>query len=763
MKNQIMKTKTTFRGRLQIRFLAYAGLLGATALLQPASARAQSTETVLHSFPPAEINGVEPQSPLTPDGSGNLYGSTADGGPAGYGTVYKIDQSGHETVLYSFKGGAAGIGPTGSVAIDAAGNVYGTTLNGGGNSRGLIFKIDNTGHFTVLHTFTGNLDGGFSYSGVIIDPSGNLYGTASIGGPYDGGDIFTVDPAGDFKVVYGFMGGADGSGPNAGVFRDPAGNLYGTTLYGGAGLPRCSYYPTGCGTVYKVDTSGHETVLHAFRGDADGSGPYGGVVLDREGNIYGTTYYGGTSSKCSDGCGTIYKIDATGKKTIAYSFSGADGFGPESGLTLDSSGNLYGTTVKGGAFEGGVVFKLAPNGQLIVLHSFPQTTTGPDGTGPETNVTVDALGDVYGTTPYGGPANMGAAYRLDPSGQETILPVFEGVASGNKPDSGLTADAQGNLYGTTFYGGSANAGILYKITPSGAFTVISNFPGGTAFSNPQGPLARDAAGNFYGAAGTAYDLVLLEVNSAGQATLLYAFNQFNSLAAVSCDAAGNVYGAGYGSTPGEVFTWNAGSGFSVLYTFTGGLDGGNPRGGLIYDAEGNLYGTASAGGTTNNGVVFELSKAAGYKVLYSFAGGSSAGAPASELTLDPAGNLYGIAISGGAFGYGGIFKLTPGGVETLLYSFPQSTEQSAYPSLILDKSGNLYGAISSSLNADGTVYQVNPSGTYTALYNFTGGNDGGSPAGSVILDPAGNLYGTASTGGSKGGGGVVFKLSAPAP
>ena len=280
------------------------------------------------------------------------------------GTV--VGSEPRETVLHHFHFGTDGAAPYGRLISDAAGNLYGTTqfrgIYGGQCGAfgcGTVFKIDPSGKETVLHSFRSK-DGAWPLSGLIGDAQGNLYGTTELGGDLTGGCgtlgcgvVFKIDRSGHETVLYSFTGGADGSQSAGSLVRDAAGNMYGTTGLGGD--LTCNA-PSGCGVVFKIDSSGHETVLHSFQGQpSDGWDPIAGLVRDSAGNFYGTTYRGGTY-----GFGTVFKVDTTGKETVLYSFTGgSDGSAPYAGLIRDSSNNLYGTTVGGG--QGfGVVFKLTP-------------------------------------------------------------------------------------------------------------------------------------------------------------------------------------------------------------------------------------------------------------------------------------------------------------------------------------------------------------------------------------------------------------------
>jgi uncharacterized repeat protein (TIGR03803 family) len=265
-------------------------------------------------------------------------------------------------------------------------------------------------------------------------------------------------------VVYAFRGGTDGSNPDAGLVRDSLGNLYGTTHGGGDASCKVSGVPGyGCGTVFKVDARGKETVLYAFTGGTDGALPVAPVVRDTAGDLYGTTEYGDQSCTYAHGCGTVFRVDTTGKETVLYAFTnGMDGGFPQAGLALDEAGNLYGTTENGGTNNKGTVFKIDVTGQYSLLYSF---SGGADGSEPFAGVILDSAGNLYGTTTGGGAHNYGTIFELSPAGVETVLYSFTGERSGWQPFAGLLRDSAGNLYGTTYYGGRANAGVVFKFKP----------------------------------------------------------------------------------------------------------------------------------------------------------------------------------------------------------------------------------------------------------------------------------------------------------
>jgi uncharacterized repeat protein (TIGR03803 family) len=376
-----------------------------------------------------------------------------------------------------------------------------------------------------------------------------------------------------FQTLYRFRGGADGIGPN-GVVLDKAGNLHGTTVAGGETSCPLNGSP-GCGVVFRVNGAGKETVQYRFSGDdPDQGGPFGSVILDAASNLYGTT------SGLPLFAGTVFTVEKAGRQTVLHSFTGgADGGTPEAGLIQDAAGNLYGTTVFGGAFGQGVVFKLDTVLNLSVLHNFKGRG---DGTNPLASLIRDTAGNLYGTASGGG--------------------SFKGPCAGS------------------------GCGTVFKLAPNGTLKVLHTFTGGSDGASPLA-LVRDLAGNLFGTASGGGDRDCTVGGSPG------------------C---------------GLVFRLDSKGNLTVLHTFTGGADGGSPNTGLALDAAGNLYGTTADGGTSRKGVVFKLDTAGKLIVLHAFTGGSDGGNP-NSVVLDGAGNLYGTATSGGRCkdrGCGVVFKMT---------------------------------------------------------------------------------------------------------
>lgn len=442
----------------------------------------------LYSFA-GQPDGANPRGDLVLDPTGNPYGTTLNGGTANQGTAFKLDTTGKETVLHSFAGSPDGAYPVAGLIRDAAGNLYGTTANGGGSGgAGTVFKLDAGSTETVF-----NPAGANPSADLFADAAGNLFGTTTEGGVSNKGAVFKLDPAGTATLLYSFTGPPDGAAPKRVLIQDAAGNLYGTASGGGLGPcftifnePPTPPTKVFCGIVFAIDATGNETVLYKFSGQPDGAVPLSGLIRDASGNLFGTTYQGGTGH-CEEsgtsvialptetGCGTIFMLDTAGKETVLYSFTGEpDGALPLAGLVRDAAGNFYGTTYIGGASGAGTVFKLDTMGAETILYSF---TGGPDGGHPEAGLQVDAAGNLYGTTNDGGAAGFGTVFKLTPTSAKSF---------------NLAVSLMGNGSGTVT---SQPAGINCGATCSASFssgtviTLNANAAAGSNFIGWNGPCS----------------------------------------------------------------------------------------------------------------------------------------------------------------------------------------------------------------------------------------------------------------------------------
>jgi uncharacterized repeat protein (TIGR03803 family) len=314
--------------------------------------------------------------------------------------VFAITKTGKKKTLYSFAPWPDGQLPEGGLYLDKNGNLFGTTSVGGFYSQGFVFELSN-GTEKWVHSFAGGPDAQGPFGNLVPDATGNLYGITTGGGIFGQGTVFKVDSNGTVSIVYAFRGGDDGAVPS-GVIADAGGNLYGTTFNGGS---------DNCGVVFKIDPSEHETIIYTFSCGSDGKNPTGAPARDAAGNLYGTTFYGGFAPGTA-GYGTVFKVDTTGHESTLYTFTGGtDGANPPAGVTLDSSGNLYGTTLGGGSAGFGVVYGLSKSGKLSVFHAF---TGGVDGAASLAPLLRDSAGNLYGTTLMGGALNMGVVFQVRP-------------------------------------------------------------------------------------------------------------------------------------------------------------------------------------------------------------------------------------------------------------------------------------------------------------------------------------------------------------
>jgi uncharacterized repeat protein (TIGR03803 family) len=348
------------------------------------------------------------------------------------------------------------------------------------------------------------------------------------------------------------------------------------------------------------------TLLYSFAGgSSDGADPYHSLILASDGNFYGTTLHGGTGNT-----GTIFEISPSGVESLLFSFTAV----PYAGLIQGSDGNFYGTTATGGSSNRGTVFAVTPGGVQTVLYSFPAGSSD-----PYCGLIQGSDGNFYGTTGAGGANDDGTVFEITPGGTKTVLHTFAKTGSdGQTPYAGLIQGSDGDFYGTTYTGGSAGFGTVFKVAPDGTETVLYSFAGGSDGANPYAGVVQGSDGNFYG---TTY--------------------------------------AGGSNGLGTVFKLTPSGTETVLYSFAGGSsDGANPEAGLIQASDGNFYGMTYRGGSSGLGTVFKLTPAGTETVLHAFAGSSDGANPWADLVQGSDGNLYGSTFAGGASAHGTFFKVT---------------------------------------------------------------------------------------------------------
>ncbi|MGA9931351.1 MAG: choice-of-anchor tandem repeat GloVer-containing protein, partial [Terriglobales bacterium] len=783
------------------------------------------TVTTLYTFC-SQVNctdGAEPFSgPLVV--GGNIYGTTYWGGLYGRGTVFELTLAGQLTTLYSFcsQPGCTDGGSPIAGLVQVGGNFYGTTQLGGANGQGSIFEITPAGQLTTLYSFcsqSGCADGAVPFAGLVQATNGNLYGTTVDGGTNGAGTIFEITPAGQLTTLYSFCsqsGCADGAVPYAGLVQATNGNLYGTTVDGGVN--------GDFGTVFEITPAGQLTTLHGFA-YTDGAFPYAGLIQASDGNLYGTTEQGGTT-----GYGTAFGITPGGQLSTVHSFALTDGAFPYGGLVQDASGNLYGTTYFGGTQYNGTIFSLP-----VGLDRLPERQTSsrkteaninthrPDLTGAnDLGLGGKAAADFFSRRPdlpgaagvrlsgevavvpglpgtkvripelagaVAGPMRMTTApagktkSKAKSSGQSlSTLLNFDGANGAFPYFTSLIQGTDGNLYGTTESGGTFDQGYIFKVTPGGTLSQLYTFcsqANCTDGAEPFAGLVQATNGNFYGttseggangAAGTVF-----EVTSAGRLTTLYNFcsqsgcaDGLEPYAGLIQGTDGNFYGTtlfGGANDLGTVFKITPGGTLTTLYSFcsqNGCTDGEVPYAGLVQGTDGNFYGTTVAGGANGAGTVFKITPGGTLTTLYSFcsqSGCTDGIQPEAGLVQGTDGNFYGTAAFGGANGEGTVFKITPGGTLTTLYSFcSQSgcTDGIQPEAGLVQAGGNFYGTTYfAGPNGYGTVFEITPAGQLTTLYGF-GLTDGGFLEGGLV-QANGNLYGMTVFGGSRLDG-TIFSL-----
>ncbi|MGO8700135.1 MAG: choice-of-anchor tandem repeat GloVer-containing protein [Limisphaerales bacterium] len=747
--------------------------------MSPISSKGAGVSVVtLHSFDDSYFyNGEAPSSSLVQGANGLFYGTTLEGGSANAGVIFEVGSNGAVNTLYTFTGGVDGAFPQAGLYLANDGNFYGTTIEGGTNGAGTLFRITPGGIFTSLYSFTAlskaatNQDGAYPGASLVQASDGNLYGTASSGGSNGSGTLFKISLGGSFQLVYafsalnGYYDNSEGSDPEAALVQGANGVLYGTAYAGGS---------NGFGTVFAYSLAQNQmTSLHSFQKAITGANLMAALVQGQDGAFYGTTSQGGSKTN-----GTMFKMTSTGGFALLHVFTGGtDGANPLAPLVQGANGSFYGTCAN---LESGfgTVFEATTNGTVLPLYAF---TGEHDGANPVAALLEAAGGGFWGTASSGGSNNAGAIFSITSAGAFTPVMSFMGGGDGSHPQAPLVQGANGNFYGTTYQGGATGDGVVFEVTANGMFTTLYSFTNGLDGGFPASGLTLGTDGNFYGesvSGGADHSGITFKVTPEGTLTVLHAFTgdadgsvPIGGLAqGTNGIFYGTTYNGGYGQSyyghGGTIFEMDAEGVTMPLYTFTNGYDGANPRGGLALGTDGNLYGTTTSGGLlfpypddNEVGTIFKVTPDGVLTPLHAFTNGLDGELPVCKLVQWTGGNFYGTACKGGTHRHGAVFMITPAGSFTSLYSFTNGIDGAApNAGLVEGPGGYLFGtAAGGGTYGLGTIFEMSSNGGFTALYSFTGTNDGSSPVAPLVLGSDGNLYGTTSLGGVADSG-TAFKL-----
>jgi uncharacterized repeat protein (TIGR03803 family) len=722
---------------------------------------------------------------LMQETNGNFYGTTQTGGTNSSGSIFQMTPDGVVTTLYLFNdSGTGGYSPQAGLVQGADGNLYGVTENGGANGLGTIFKTTTNGSLTTAYSFDGG-DGAYPVQPMILASDGNFYGTTSGGGVDGEGEVFRLAPSGALTQAASFNY-TNGSSPNA-VLQGADGNLYGTTFLGGT---------YGDGVIFNVTTNGALTSLFSFSFFNGGFLPSAGLAQDVGGNFYGTTFEGGAF-----GYGTVFAMSPSAAVTMLYSFTGGnDGGHPAANLIQGGDGNFYGTTVNGGAYGEGTVFRWAPGGAPVTLVSFD----GYDGANSQAPLVQGTDGNFYGTTQNGGAEGNGVIFRVNinypslqitgqPAGQSAFFGAtaqFGVDVTGNPPleyqwrKNGANLSDGGNIYGSmsrvlTISNVAPSDAALYSVTVSNAtgsaatsddaFLAVLLSP--PQFATPLASQTGSVGGIAVFNAAVVGDLPLYYQWQSNQVNLsngpnvsgvttssltlsgltqksdaTYSVIVSNAAGAASAEATLSVYPV---SVSGTVV--------ASLYWFTGGADGGTPNG-LILGSNSVLYGTTQTGGAYNDGTAFSITTNGLFQTLVQF-NGTNGSNPEAALVQGANGNFYGTTEDGGTNAGGAAFEMTTNGALTTLVSFGNASGTAPYIALAQGTNGDFYGATQNHSKAgDGNIFEMTPEWTLNVIYSFTGGQDGNEPVGALARGTDGNFYGMTTAGGASNYGGI-FKMS----
>jgi uncharacterized repeat protein (TIGR03803 family) len=633
--------------------------------------------------------------------------------------------------LHNFVGGTDGANPYCGLIQGQDQVLYGTTENGGLDGYGTTYRVLTNGTFALLYSFTGGNDGASPDAGLAQGTNAMLYGTTTSGGYDSFGTVFQVTTSGATVGLYSFTGGSDGGPPLAALVQGSDGNLYGTTYAGGS---------ASLGTVFRITTAGAMTTLYSFSGN-DGAYPFAALVQGLDGYFYGTTAKGGSNYS-----GNIFRMSSAGTLTSLYTFTGLnDGAYPVAALVQDNDGNFYGTTYEGGNSGFGTVFKIATNGTLTTLHSFNYS----DGAHPYAGLAQGSDGNLYGSTELGGLGGAGTVFKITTNGAFATIIYFNG-ANGASPEGTLVQASDSYFYGTTYFGGSANAGLVFR------------------FSIPVAPQITAQPTNLLAFLGAN---AVFSVSATGTPPLSYQWH----INGTNLTDSGSVAGS---TTPTLALTnvsWANAGAYSIVVS--------NPAG-SVTSASASLIVTSSPPiitlqptnqmGTPWTTPVFTVAAIGNLPLAYQWQhagtnlsdGDNVLGATTTSLTISNASSkdagTYSVIVSnsaGATSSVGAILSVPPitalGYALRTIPSFPGGHPNGLVPGT----NGSLYGTTQNGgANTLGSVFQIGPTDAFNTLYSFSGGNDGATPYTALARGVDGNYYGT-TTGGGTNASGTVFQIS----
>jgi uncharacterized repeat protein (TIGR03803 family) len=715
--------------------------LTGACLLVAANARAQSSFAVLKDFdsPLSQTHGG-----ILRTADGTIYGSTINGGLNQLGGIFRVQADGSGfTVLHSFDF-FDGYWPFGELMLGADGLLYGTTQSGGGGVYGTIFKLHTDGSgFSVIHAFN-TVTGSYPYGGLTQGADGTIYGTTSQGGSQGKGTIFRVQPNGSGFTILRSFGGLNGDSPRA-TLTLMAGKLYGATYQGGV---------SNLGTVFALATDGSGfTTLHSFSA-AEGTNPNSPLAVGADGALYGTAFQGGGS-----GLGTVFKIQTDGSGfTVLTSLTAAIGYAA-GGVIQGLDGALYGE----GQFccGGGTVYRVQTDGSnLTLLHSLVPL----EGSGLITPLAQAGDGTLFGFTQIGGASNDGAIFRLAPDGSDfaTLHSLGDESGDGVTLAGPMAVGSNGRLFGATGRGGAAGAGTVFGLDQDGSgFSVLHSLDPAQGKGAAGGPI-EGLDGALYGTTsrGGVFDAgTVFRLQADGSAyTVLHSFNGGD----------GNQPNAGLTQGPdGTLYGTSLSGGVFKLQPDGSGL---TPLGGLGFlnfspvalGTDGMLYAATSQGGANGAGLLFRVTTDGNdLTELHSFSG--TDGTSPNAVVMGRDGRLYGTTRFGGVGNQGSVFSMSPDGTGFVTLRLLSGLDGANPWALFELPDGRLFGTTAGGgAHGLGTVFMMRPDGSNFEVLHAFGGLDGDRPSGPLVADSSGTLYGTTDRGGPRGGG-VVFKLVPPPP